>query len=58
MGTAGLKSHPKASTSERVETLAGAADAISYLMKEWRVKGYYTSRIGLEQLGYPGLTSV
>jgi len=32
--------------------------AFFHLMKEWTVKGYYTSRIGLEQLGYPGLKSV
>jgi hypothetical protein len=25
------------------------------LMREWTVKGFYTSRIGLEHLGYPGL---
>lgn len=39
---------------------AGEEDgrAFFHLMKEWTVKGYYTSRIGLEQLGYPGLKSV
>jgi len=28
------------------------------LMREWTVKGFYTSRIGLEHLGYPGLRTV
>jgi len=28
------------------------------LMRDMTVKGYYTSRVGLEQLGYPGLKTV
>jgi len=32
--------------------------AFFQLMKEWTVKGYYTSKVGLEQIGYPGLTTV
>jgi gluconate 2-dehydrogenase gamma chain len=28
------------------------------LVREYTVMGFYTSRIGLEQLGYPGLQTV
>ena len=39
---------------------AGEEDGRSFfnLMKEYTVKGYYTSRVGLQQLGYPGLKPV